>query len=194
MNRRLSSPPLSIRQCLQGLTQRHDPQAPPSLQRRRSAHLDLRRRPVHHRRARQVVPLSEHALEVARNTLQHHRRDGHKRPVLHSGRQDGILLRKVEGVVERRVLVLGTRAHDDVELKEGVQDVNIGREQIRLLERPKLNDLPPLLAPSTRLATPGEENSPAARRLRWSKTAARSIDRSSASAASGPPSVPWTRR
>ena len=96
---------------------------------------------MHDSRAERILPLSEHVLEVAGDALEHDSRHGHERPVFHACRQDRVLLRKVERIVERRVLVLRTLANNDVHLEEGVEDVDVRRDQVRLLKGGDFADL-----------------------------------------------------
>lgn len=96
---------------------------------------------IHNGGAERVRPLAEHALEIARDTLQHDRGDGDKGTVFHAGGEDGVFLGEVEGVVEGGVLVLGAGTDDDVHFEEGVENVDVCGEEVCLFERRDLDDL-----------------------------------------------------
>lgn len=96
---------------------------------------------IHDGRAEGVRPLAEHALEIAGDTLKDDRRDGDKRTVFHAGSKDGVFLGEVEGVMKGRVLVLRAGTDDDVHFEEGVENVDVCREEVCLFERRDLDDL-----------------------------------------------------
>jgi hypothetical protein len=59
-----------------------------------------------------VAPVAEHGLHIARYTLEHNRRHGHKRPVLLRDGKNAVLLRKQERGAKCRRLAAGQRAND----------------------------------------------------------------------------------
>jgi hypothetical protein len=123
----------SVLQGLQRLRQRHNPQTPSPLE-------PLPRR-VHHCRTPLVRPLAEDPLEVPRSALEDDGADGHERPVLDGCGEDGVVLREAQGVAERGELGLGAGADDDVQLEEGVEDVDAVRGEVRLAEGRDFEDL-----------------------------------------------------
>lgn len=123
-----------VAHSLEGLVQRHDPQTTASPQPRSC-------RRGHDRRAIGILPFAEDTLHIAWDAFQDHRGDGHKRTVLHSGGEDGVLLCEIKSVVERRVLRLRTLAHNDVKLEERIQYVDARRLQVGLRERTDFDNL-----------------------------------------------------
>jgi len=123
----------SVLQSLQRLRQRHNPQTPPPLE-------PLSRR-IHDRGAPLVGPLAEDALEVPRSALEDDGAHGHERPVLDGRGEDGVVLREAQSVAEGGELRLGAGADDDVQLEEGVEDVDAVRGKVRLAEGGYLEDL-----------------------------------------------------
>ena len=93
------------------------------------------------RRAEVIAPEAKDSLQIPRDTLEHNRRDGDKGAVLHARGKNGVLLRKVKSVAERCISGLGTGADDDVHLKKGVEDVDLLRGEVTLVEGRDLKDL-----------------------------------------------------
>lgn len=87
------------------------------------------------------MPLAETASQIPGNAFEHNGGDRHERPVFHAGGEDGILLRKVERIVERGVLRLSGAPDDDVHLEEGVEDVDFAGRKVGLAEGADFDDL-----------------------------------------------------
>lgn len=93
------------------------------------------------RGAEVFTPEAKDSLQIPRDALKHDRRDGDKGAVLHTRGENGVFLRKVESVAEGRITGLGPGSDDDVHLKEGVEDVDLLRGEVTLVEGRDLGDL-----------------------------------------------------
>ena len=118
---------------LQRCHQWHNSQAPPSLK-SWTGRCDDRRRQA-------LSPLSKYTLHILRDAFKNHRGDGNIRPILHSCSKDAIFLCEHERIVEGRVLRLSFGSHNNIDLKESVQHIDIGRRDIGLTEWADFDDL-----------------------------------------------------
>ena len=106
--------------------QRHDSQAPSPRQRRG--------RRVNDSGRKSVRPLAKHKLQVSRHALEDDGGDGDEWAVFHTGGEDSVFLTEEEGGAEGAELRLRERANDDIDLEEGVKNVDVGLGDVGLRE------------------------------------------------------------
>lgn len=96
---------------------------------------------IHESRTPLIGPLAEDPLQIPGGTFEHNRADGNKGAVFDGGGENGVVLRKVEGIAEGGELRLRSGADDNVQLKEGVENVYAIGGKIGLAEGVDFEDL-----------------------------------------------------